>query len=157
MWVPRVVPRLWAAFSVHAQSPGLVPFCDPHATCHSTPCLSPVGRPGLRLGRGHFWSLRKKCVCFPPSELLQSSSSGDSTTTVRYPNIFLCRFLVIGVAGRAWVRRLISTAWTLGDNSVTTGHGHEVCIKREHTHAWPGFFPACQLGPQQSQLAAQDH
>ena len=70
MRVPRVIPRLWVAFSVHAHSPGLVPFCVLRATRHSTPCLSPVGRLGLRLGRGHFSVTAKKSGCFPPSEFL---------------------------------------------------------------------------------------
>ena len=78
MWVPRVVPRFWPAFSVHAQSPGLVPFCVTRATCHNTPCQSPVEHLGLRLGRGAFSVTAEKFGCFPPSELLRSSSSGDA-------------------------------------------------------------------------------
>ena len=50
----RFIPRLWAAFSGHARSLGVVSFCVPRATCHNTLCPSPVGRLGLRLGRGHF-------------------------------------------------------------------------------------------------------
>ena len=50
MWVPRVIPR-FRIFRACTQ-PGLVPFCVYRAICYSTPCLSPVGRLGLRLGRG---------------------------------------------------------------------------------------------------------
>ena len=69
MWVRGVVPHLWAAFSGRACSPGLVPFCVPRTTRHITPCPSPVGTLGLRLGRGHFSVTG--LPCFPPSELLQ--------------------------------------------------------------------------------------
>ena len=65
MWVPGVIPRLWAAFSVHVQSPGLVPSCVPRATRHSTPCPSPVEHLGLRLGRGHLSVTAEKIWVFP--------------------------------------------------------------------------------------------
>ena len=66
MWVKGVVHCLWTAFSGRACSPGLVLFCVPRATSCSSPCPSPVGSLGLRLGRGHFcyW-----IPCFPPLEL----------------------------------------------------------------------------------------
>ena len=85
MWVPRVVPRSWAAFSGHARSPGLVPFCVPRATRRSTPCPSPVPYLGLRLGRGHFRSLRKNLGVSLLRKLLRSSSSGDAKNSL-YPS-----------------------------------------------------------------------
>ena len=66
MWVPRVIPRFWLAFSGRARGPGLVPTCVPRATLCSTPCQSPVARLGLRLGRGHFSVIG--LACFPPKE-----------------------------------------------------------------------------------------
>ena len=69
MWVPRVIYRFWAAFSVHAQSPALVPFCVSRATRHNTPYPSPMPDLGFRLDRGHFSVTAKKFGCFgPPSE-----------------------------------------------------------------------------------------
>jgi hypothetical protein len=66
MWVPRVIPRFWAAFSGRARSPGLAPFCILRLVRCSTPHRSPVGRLGIRLARGGFSVTG--VPCFPPSE-----------------------------------------------------------------------------------------
>ena len=87
------------SFSERAGSPGLVPpFCVPRATCQSTPCMSPVGRLGLRLGRGHFSVTG--LLCFPPSELPRSSSSGDYYAwSCRDKNRLACACLRVPAAG----------------------------------------------------------
>ena len=67
MWVPRVIPRLWAAFSGHAYRP--VPFCVTRAKQrrqvpqHTMP--EPGRAPGLPAGPGCFFGHCGEICMFP--------------------------------------------------------------------------------------------